>query len=835
MSYKYKLFPLQKAIHFWTGGMMVMLLFWGCSTQKNKMLNRGYHSLNTKYNVLFNGQEAFKVGESILEQAHDDNFFELLEVEPIAINGERMDQTTIVPGFDRAEEKAVKAIQKHSMNINNIQRNNKIDEAYLLLGKSRYFDRRFFPALEAFNFLLENYADKNTYIEGRIWREKTNIRLRNDQLAIKNLRSLARSITPKSKFHSSANATLSQAFINTQQLDSALYYIRNAALSARNNHDKGRYYFLTGQLYENLKQPDSALWAFEQVVGLKRKTNRKYWINAQIKRLQIRSIQDSIDPIESFNKLAKDFENYLFDHSINRAIGIHYFLQKQDSLGAYHLHQSLKSENIDFPTKKANYRDLADFNFARGQYVLTGSYLDSLLTTLPDETLVKRRTQRERDNLDDVIKYEGIIKATDSLLYLTSLNKSAQIEYFQNYIQEKQTRALREISTEEKSAFPFFGKSSKANAFYFYNPKLVIQGQQKFLSTWGDRPNTENWAIAAVIRSVREESNNVQENEKEIAKTFFVEKPENYVNALPQTDQAIDSIKKLNQNAYLQVGMIYKESFKNNELAKDRLKHLLTLDPPDEMAAPALYHLYKINEKVNPKTAEHYFNTIVLSYPDSPFSKILSNPETFNQSDFQTPETIYKNLLEIYNNGDFDELTDKAESFRVLLSGTTVQPKFDLLMANFEGRLKGRVVWENALKKLSLKYPNSPEALRAQQMIELIQPTDSIEKESKVYLNYKWIFTFEVKDTTSLKITKTKLEQALKEIPYTRWFLSEDRFDQDQIYLVLHGIRSRRELNEWKKIFEEREDELLNINNFVVLSVDYKNMLLNKTPFTHEK
>ena len=120
-------------------------------------------------------------------------------------------------------------------------------------------------------------------------------------------------------------------------------------------------------------------------------------------------------------------------------------------------------------------------------------------------------------------------------------------------------------------------------------------------------------------------------------------------------------------------------------------------------------------------------------------------------------------------------------------------------------------------------------------MIELIQPTDSIKKESRVYLNYKWIFTFEVKDTTSFKITKTKQEQALKEIPYTRWFLSEDRFDQDQIYLVLHGIRSRRELNEWKKIFEEREDELLNINNFVVLSADYKNMLLNKTPFTHEK
>ena len=107
------------------------------------MLNRGFHTLNTKYNVLFNGKEAFEVGKAILEQAHDDNFFEFLDVEPIAINGEKITQTSVVPGFARAEEKAVKAIQKHSMNINGIQRNTKIDEAYLLLGKARYFDRRF--------------------------------------------------------------------------------------------------------------------------------------------------------------------------------------------------------------------------------------------------------------------------------------------------------------------------------------------------------------------------------------------------------------------------------------------------------------------------------------------------------------------------------------------------------------------------------------------------------------------------------------------------------------------------------------------------------------------
>ena len=816
-------------------GITVMLLLWGCSTQKNKMLNRGYHSLNTKYNVLFNGKEAFKVGESILEQAHDDNFFEILEVEPIALNGERMDKTTIVPGFGRAEEKAVKAIQKHSMNINGIQRNNKIDEAYLLLGKARYYDRRFFPAMEAFNFLLENYADSKTYVEGRIWREKTNIRLRNNELAIKNLRSLARSITPKSKFHSPANATLSQAFINTQQLDSACYYIKNAARSANNNYDKGRYYFLTGQLYENLKKPDSALWAFEQVVGLKRKTSRKYWINAQIKRLQIRSIRDRLDPIEAYEKLAKEYENYVFDHWINRAIGIHYFQQKTDSLGEHYLRQSLGSENLDMPTKKANYRDLADFNFMGGKYVVAGAYLDSLLNILPEETLAKRRIQRERDNLNGVIKYEKIVHTTDSLLYLTSLDKDAQMEYFEKFIKEKEAKALAKVKTEEKGIFPFFGKPSQANAFYFYNPKLVVQGQQKFLSTWGDRPNIDNWAIASGISSIRQQSDRVETQDQEQSEDFFVEEPENYVNTLPKTIVEIDSIKKLNQNAYLQLGMIYKESFKNNALAKERLEHLIGLNPLAETAASALYHLYKIHELAMSEKATEYFNRIVLDYPDSPYAKILSNPETFKQSDLQTPETVYENLLKIYNNADFDEFSEKAESFHVLLSGTPIQPKFDLLMANFEGRLKGRLAWTTALQKISSKYPESPEALRAEEMIEQIKLKESVKKEQQIYLNYKWVFTFNVKDTLTLKKTKKELEEALKEIPYSRWFLSEDRFDEKEIYLVLHGIRSRRKLNQWKKKFDQTKTNLLNVNNFVVLSADYKKMLLDKIRMTNEK
>ena len=64
------------------------LIVLGCSTQKNNFVNREYHALNTKFNVLFNGKEALTIGEAILYQNNQDNFLKVLPVEPILLRGE---------------------------------------------------------------------------------------------------------------------------------------------------------------------------------------------------------------------------------------------------------------------------------------------------------------------------------------------------------------------------------------------------------------------------------------------------------------------------------------------------------------------------------------------------------------------------------------------------------------------------------------------------------------------------------------------------------------------------------------------------------------------------
>ncbi|RZL35083.1 MAG: hypothetical protein EOP00_30425 [Pedobacter sp.] len=127
-----------------------------CSTQKDKFLNRNFQALNTKYNVMYNGDIALQKGIEDLKLQYNDNFWEILPIERMVVSKENSlpGEKTKNANFERAEEKATKAIQKRSMNIDGKEKNSQMDEAHLLLGKARYYDLRFVPALEAFSHFL---------------------------------------------------------------------------------------------------------------------------------------------------------------------------------------------------------------------------------------------------------------------------------------------------------------------------------------------------------------------------------------------------------------------------------------------------------------------------------------------------------------------------------------------------------------------------------------------------------------------------------------------------------------------------------------------------------
>jgi hypothetical protein len=289
--------------------------------KKNTFLSRNSHALSTKDNILYNGNLALDKGILELKAQYQDNFWQVLPIERMQVRKDNLlpGDTPPNPNFDRAETKATKAIQKHSMNIGGQEKNYQMDEAHLLLGKSRYYDQRFVPALEAFNYILYKHSNSNKINEAKIWREKTNMRLENDAIAVDNLRKLLEEIKYKDQIYADANAALAQAFLNLGEKDSALARIKLARDYTKSKEEKARYRFILGQLYEAEGLKDSAFVAYQSIIDMKRRAARQYVIHAHIRQAALNDFEngDTLAFLTKYRKLMKDRENRPYLNFLN--------------------------------------------------------------------------------------------------------------------------------------------------------------------------------------------------------------------------------------------------------------------------------------------------------------------------------------------------------------------------------------------------------------------------------------------------------------------------------------------------------------------------------------
>ena len=782
---------------------------------------------------MFNGEEALDIGSAILASQAQDNFLTTLPVELITLDGEDENATASIPSFIRAEEKAVKAIQKHSMSFNGQQKNDQIHKAYLLLGKARYYDRRFLPALEAFNFLLGLNSDTDIFYEGKLWREKTNLRLGNDELAVSNLKPLANNIPKKNKLFTAVNATLAQAFLNTQAIDSGLKYIQRAAAFEPKRIIQTRYRFIEAQLFDQLNQKDSAQLAFNSIVDLKRKAPRLYWMHAKLNTLRIQAERSGESPEKALEKLSAAFENENFTHLIYRQMAQYHLSKGRDSLAKQFYNKSLKAPGIDPPTRRQNYRDLADNAFVRGSYVDTGAYLDSLLSQFPQESRQKTIVLQEREGLQEVIGFEKTIRETDSILTLTAMIPEEQLAFYQKAIDSKRAKELAKIELEKKPLFNVLNRSN-GKQFYFYNENLVILGKQAFASDFGNRPNADNWnsleSLNGAFVSEEGETNSTNDNI-----LIVKENAQAYVDLLPTDQTLLDSLSVLRNQAYLEVGILYKEKFKNFDLASERLKSLLVNSPSENQELNAWYHLCKMNTLKDSKQALVYEDKITQKYPESRFARIIKDPENFQLLPNETPSIRYEALYALFLKQQYEEVLAQGDDLLVIFSGTPMVSKVAHLMANATGRLDGIEAWKKELQGLIDLYPNSEAAAQAKQTLGYTAATEQAEDPPKVYLNYKWIFPVLKENQEQIQQLTALVTQTLEAGKIPHGNLSLEVYDRDYIFLVVNDLRQQPTLEVIPQGETPTELSTAISNKFVVLSSQYKEIQLFKSWNTTQK
>ena len=789
-----------------------------CSRKKDKFLNRNFHALGTKYNILYNGNIALDRGVEGVNNAFTENFWELLPVERMQVSEE-----IFLPGenknedFDRAEEKAIKAIQKHGMNINGKEKNYQIDEAYLLLGKARYYDQRFVPALAAFNNIMNKYPTSDKINQVKIWREKSNMRLDNDVVAIQKLKRLLEEEELEDQDLADATATLAQAYINTKSKDSALVQLGIAAKNTKIKREKARYHYIRGQLYNEFGKKDSANLEFDKIIDMHRKIPRAFYVNAHIAKSNNFDIENGnlIEFEEYLAELEENRENRPFLDKIYYRIAEYYRNKASDSLSEIYYNKSLRVGRSDKYLSALNYETLGDMYFDRNIYKTAGSYYDSTMTAMTTNTTPYRVIKRKRENLDDVIYYEGIAQVNDSILNIISLPKAEQMAIFTDITDRMKAKALEAEKQKEEALEKNQGKSSaitnntnsklnavssrqiggksnpnRASSFYFYNPTTVAYGKNEFLKIWGDRELQDNWRF-----SNKRSSTNTLEKSESTAAVATSEKynPETYLATLPTEQKEIDSIVKERNYAYYQLGIIYKEKFKELELAQSKLETLLKNNPEDRLILPSKYNLYRIYEELGMNGEAQITKTdIIQNYPDSRYAEILLNPQSALSKDENSPEVIYTNLYRQFENQKYAEVIAEAENQIKKFEGDPIVPKFEILKASAQGRLYGFEAYKEGINYIVLTYGNTEEGKKAQQIIQNAIPVlakKEFVSDDKAE-NFNVIYQFENNSEEDIDAFVKTLNEEVEKIKYFDLSTSKDVYDENTTFVVVHGLKS---------------------------------------------
>ena len=735
----------------------------------------------TMYNVLYNGNLALEEGKKELAEKRKDNYFEILEVEPEVRSQNYNLKGEGNPHFDRAEEKAIKAIQRHSMVFDGKQKNRKIDDAYMLLGKARYYNGRYIPALEAFNHLLTNYGETNQRYNAAVWREKAHIQLGREQLAVAALEKILEEEQPKRRERATLHAVLAQAFINLEAYPKAIEALKQASQETKEKPKRGRYYFIIGQLFEHLQQKDSAQAYYQKVIGLNWNVPRRLWVEAQVGKARTQTLtpEEKIAYTKKLRKMEKLYEHkdlldlVYFQHAL--------FLEgeNQPKAATSYFLRSLEKNKDNEGLRRRTHEHLGELYFKDKKYPLAYAHYDSTLVYIPKNTLEHLYMRRKRDNLAQITAFENTIAKADSLSRIMKMPKEEQVRYFERHIDSLK----QQPATQQAVTITDFGRATTPQqqnpqeGFYFYLPQTVAYGKQLFKQRFGDRPLMDNWRWSNQL--IAQQSTDVVTDSLAISQIS----PEDYLKKLP-TPSELEQLQKDRETALYGVGELYWEKFADGKLAEQRLTRLLSLTHNDKLKEKTLYLLYKINEK-NPKEADAYKQQLLTSFPNSEYAKPISGQQSTNEKELQEQ---YQRLSDQLAAQQYAEVLAYLQAHKTAYKTSSMGPDFDILKAKAIARLEGKTAYIRELEAIVQEYPNTSQADDLKEKLKILKGSS----EKPTFLPDEEATSWKVVLQGGLDEQQlTQLKNYLEENGFAYLTLSQDVYDDKEQFAVLHGFMSK--------------------------------------------
>ena len=760
--------------------LIVIILLNSCSSTKNTSGTRWYHSFNTRYNVYFNGSQAFDEAFKTQLEGYTENYSEMIMMYPVSSLPKEKDK----PGgtFDKAIEKAVKAIKMHSIQtrperkqgkrsdpayrefLNRKEYNPFLHNAWMLMAKSQFYNGDFLEAASSFSYISRLYETQpeiaNTALlyKARCYDEMGWFYDADNILSKLPAQQLTRD---QKKLYSSFNA---DHLIKQKQYAEAIPYLKASIKSGNNKLQRTREKYLLGQLYTVAGQKELAYKSFGEVSS----SNAPYILelSAKIRQTEVYPGGDINKMSRKLNQMASSSKNADYLDQIYYAQGNVYMAVPDTAKAIKSYELGVEKSTKGGIEKALNQIKLGDIYFDRQEYVKAQpNYSDALAQLKKDDDAYPRVSKRS-EVLDALVVHVQAVELQDSLQRLSRMTedermavvnkiiadlikkekedqKKAQQEQYQanqNALQEQMQANRPTAPAVTNTANPQSGSSE----FYFYNQQVVAIGKTTFQQKWGRRNLEDDWrrknkssplsfdtndnfAANDTIPNdtIRSDSAATAQSTGENANASTdPHDPQFYLQQIPVTPDELAASDLIIANGLFNMGVIYKDMLEDNPLSLKTFQTLDTRFPDNENREKAYYYMYLIYwQDGNMDMANLYKAKIREGFPKGDLAIAMADPDyEYNQKRMEVvQDSLYQQTYSDYLAGNSMDVRKNYQWVSSKYSQSKLMPKFTLLNALTFAQTNEPDTFKVLLKGLIDKYPKEDVSALASDMMKGFQ------------------------------------------------------------------------------------------------------------------
>tara|TARA_B110000037_G_scaffold91706_1_gene108250 strand:- start:9665 stop:12319 length:2655 start_codon:yes stop_codon:yes gene_type:complete len=684
-----------------------MLVAISCSTEKDALINKGYHNMTARYNGYYNARVI--IGEMLegYRESYQEDYIGIIDLD---LYPTEVDVPNVFPELEDAIERCSKVIVRHSMPNSELVKNKSnencrwIDDNWLVVGQAYYIKRDYKEAKEKLKYVAESdfYRGETSVYEARIWLAKTHIAMGEYPQAKRVLRVVEQSI--KSTETKKENKTkkkkpsklekqrakkagkkekdnepapfpkklivdyeiaMADLYLAQEEDKKAMEHLENAVEVCKDKKRRARYMFALGQLYAEQGNNAEASKYFAKVT----RSNAPYEMRFKAKiKNALTSPGNTEELVAELTKMLKDGKNIEYKDQIYYALA-ELDMKEPDRVSAKSNYTNSVLWSIKNNRQKGvSYLRLADMSFEDRDYLSAQKYYDSCVQALPEDYEGYEMLKNKAAGLADLVYHYELVEFEDSVQTISRMSPKDREKFLEQTIKDIEAEKERKRIEEEQRLLAQqarinnqqgAGGGGGGKKWYFSNPKLVASGFNDFRGLWGQRVNEDNW------RRANKNSFNdlVDENGEPVDSVALDELTvEMLMEDIPITQSDIDSSNYRILNSLYNLGIIYKEQLKEENEAMDYFQAVLDRNVDHPRILPALYQLYLINKKNGNAKANGYKSTILKDYPESEIAQILMDPDYLKKKELKDREELneYSGVMRNYRRRSFGTVITKC-------------------------------------------------------------------------------------------------------------------------------------------------------------------------------